>query len=232
MPHKIIDIDRVGRVKFTKRQNSKGIKIRIVGSDVFVSLPSWAPYSIAIRYLNKRIDWINKHKKERSQYRSGLIIGKNHKLIIKESESSRFYSKITNDKIIIKLASGQSNVDRDVIKKIESVLIKSLLNQTEEYVIKRTRDLAEQFKYSVNTISVKNLKSRWGSCSNKNDLTFSLYLIQLPWECVDYVIIHELAHTKYMNHKTEFWNEVSMFIPTYKKIRQQMKSYSPSILVL
>lgn len=70
---------------------------------------------------------------------------------------------------------------------------------------------------------VKNLKSRWGSCDSHRNIILSSLLITLDDSLIDYVICHELAHTKHMNHSKEFWLNVEMMIPDYKQRRKELK---------
>ena len=73
---------------------------------------------------------------------------------------------------------------------------------------------------SASKVSMRLMKSRWGSCrSQTRALTFNLYLAIKPIECVEYVIIHELAHIIHPNHSKDFWNLVSLYCPDYKRLR-------------
>lgn len=80
-----------------------------------------------------------------------------------------------------------------------------------------------QFQYA--RISVKDLKSRWGSCSSKKNLNFHYKLLFLPLDLVDYVVVHELCHLKEMNHSEKFWTLVSEIVPDYKKKREEINKY-------
>ncbi|MGL5914578.1 MAG: M48 family metallopeptidase [Bacteroidales bacterium] len=74
-----------------------------------------------------------------------------------------------------------------------------------EYFPPRVAMFAERYGFLFNKISIKNMRSRWGSCSSRNNLNFSLYLMHLPNELIDYVILHELCHTVHHNHSVHFW---------------------------
>ena len=80
-------------------------------------------------------------------------------------------------------------------------------------------------EYPVGKVSIKNQKTRWGSCSGKRNLGFNYKLLFLPENLRDYIIIHELCHLKEMNHSKNFWNLVSEWVPDYKAIRRQIKLY-------
>lgn len=75
-------------------------------------------------------------------------------------------------------------------------------------------------------IFVKNLRSRWGSCSSAKNLNFNYRLIFLPERLAEYIVIHELCHLKEMNHGPHFWRLVAQVFPDYKQIRKQLREYS------
>ena len=74
--------------------------------------------------------------------------------------------------------------------------------------------------------TVKDQKTRWGSCSAKGNVNFNYQLAFLPDELLDYVVIHELAHRRHMNHSRAFWAEVEKYCPDYLERREQLKEYS------
>jgi predicted metal-dependent hydrolase len=76
-----------------------------------------------------------------------------------------------------------------------------------------------------NKISIKEQRRRWGSCSNKRNLNFNLFLAALPIEIIDYVILHEFIHLVEFNHSVKFWNLVRFADPEYKKHRKWLHKY-------
>lgn len=100
---------------------------------------------------------------------------------------------------------------------------------------RRVRDLiagrvdhyCEKMGVSVGRIAVRNQKTRWGSCSAKGNVNFNYLLAYLPEKLLDYVVIHELAHRKHMDHSKEFWEEVKRYCPDYKECRKQLREYRP-----
>ena len=72
-------------------------------------------------------------------------------------------------------------------------------------------------------ITIKQLKYAWGSCSSKKNISLNSELMYKEKDVIDYVVVHELAHLKYMNHQKDFWNLVGLFIPDYKEKRKELK---------
>ena len=106
-----------------------------------------------------------------------------------------------------------------------------LLSKTDRMKIqlkigKRVRHYCEAMGVTVGYVTVKNQKTRWGSCSAKGNVNFNYQLAFLPDELLDYVVIHELAHRRHMNHSRAFWAEVEKYCPDYLERRDQLKEYS------
>lgn len=230
MAVKSIYVDGVGEIPFYKRRGTNSVKIRISGSEVKVSLPTWMPYKAAVLYVAQKADWISAHRKNRTAIINGSKIGY-RTFFIRETYGARFSSTITKDTIIARIPVSSDLYSQEVQKKLTNLAQKALQLDGEEYIIPRVRKLANRHNFEVSIIEIKNLKSRWGHCSSKKDLAFSLFLAQLPQNCIDYVIYHELAHTVHMNHSNEFWELVEQLCPNYKLIRKQMKQYSPQVMV-
>ncbi len=77
---------------------------------------------------------------------------------------------------------------------------------------------------SVNRITIRNQKTRWGSCSSKGNLNFNWRLLMAPAEILDYVVVHELCHLLYLNHSKQFWQAVGKILPDYPKRRSWLKA--------
>lgn len=96
------------------------------------------------------------------------------------------------------------------------VLAKKIIPQKVEYFSSLTGLVPTAVK-------ITSAKTRFGSCSGKNSICFSLYLVQYPDEAIDYVVLHEIIHIKHHNHSKRFWNELEKYMPDYKKRRQLLK---------
>jgi predicted metal-dependent hydrolase len=92
------------------------------------------------------------------------------------------------------------------------------------FVTERTAYINREFyEFEYQKISVRNQKTRWGSCSKAGNLSFSYRIILLSPECADYLIAHELCHLKEFNHSEKFWKLVAKASPRYRTLRREMK---------
>jgi predicted metal-dependent hydrolase len=103
--------------------------------------------------------------------------------------------------------------------------------QTGRIIAERLPLLSARLNLQYNRVSIKNQKSRWGSCSRKRNLNFNLLLSATPLEVIDYVIIHELMHLIELDHSKRFWQLVSSADPEYKEHREWLASHAPAIKI-
>jgi predicted metal-dependent hydrolase len=92
-------------------------------------------------------------------------------------------------------------------------------------LIKRLKWLASRYSFSYRRVFIRNQKTRWGSCSSKNNISLNMKLVRLPDELVDYVILHELVHTIIKNHGKVFWAEMDKFVGNGKQMSSRLRSY-------
>ena len=81
------------------------------------------------------------------------------------------------------------------------------------------------YNLSYNKISIRNQKTRWGSCSRKGNLNFNYKIVLLPQQYADYIVVHELCHIKEFNHSKKFWNLVAATMPDYREIRAELRKH-------
>jgi predicted metal-dependent hydrolase len=89
----------------------------------------------------------------------------------------------------------------------------------------KVKQWAEFYNVNYHRISIKNQKTRWGSCSRKGNLNFNYRIVHLRPELLDYLIVHEVCHLLELNHSHKFWTEVGKAIPNYKSLRAELRSY-------
>ncbi len=92
-----------------------------------------------------------------------------------------------------------------------------------ELICKRVGEINEFYNFSYSRISIRNQRTRWGSCSKKGNLNFNYRIALLPRKYMDYVISHELCHLKEFNHSKNFWLLVAQTVPDYREIRKAIR---------
>lgn len=102
--------------------------------------------------------------------------------------------------------------------------IRELADEADKDIPFRVEKYAEIIGVTYGRITIRNQKTRWGSCSQKGNLNFNCLLMLAPEEIRDYVVIHELCHRKEMNHSAKFWEEVKKVCPKYKEYERWLKN--------
>ncbi len=97
--------------------------------------------------------------------------------------------------------------------------------KAKKYLIERLNYLAGKHGFTYNRIFIRNQRTRWGSCSSKDNISLNMKLVRLPQELQDYVILHELVHTKHKNHSKKFWQAMDKLVGDSKQFRKQMRKY-------
>ncbi len=101
--------------------------------------------------------------------------------------------------------------------------VQKLAKEACSYIPERVRYFAPLIGVTYGRITIRNQKTRWGSCSSKGNLNFNCLLMLTPKEVIDYVVVHELCHRLEMNHSPKFWAEVEKILPDYKLHRKWLK---------
>lgn len=101
--------------------------------------------------------------------------------------------------------------------------------QARAVLAEKTSYWAEKMGVAYGKITIREQKTRWGSCSSKGNLNYNWKLILLPGELLEYVVVHELAHRKEMNHSSRFWEVVAKEMPDYRELRRKLKEHEDKI---
>ena len=229
MAQKSVWLPEVGELILSKRRGSKNIRLSITAAGkVRVGLPAWVPYSAGISFARQRTEWINEHleRQPKLNLNQGHRIGKSYRLqYIHRPELTKTSTRLAANAVII--SSHLPLSDSFVQSKAVQASERALKKEAQTLLPQRLEKLARQHGFKYSSIRIKKLISRWGSCTSQKDITLNYFLMQLPWPLVDYVILHELVHTRHLNHSASFWQEFERIYPEAKKFRKQIREYRP-----
>jgi len=91
------------------------------------------------------------------------------------------------------------------------------------FISERLEYYSKTHGFRFNRVSIRNQRSRWGSCSKKGNLNFNYKILMLPQHLANYIIIHELCHLKELNHSPRFWNLMAQVMPDYLEIKKELR---------
>lgn len=122
----------------------------------------------------------------------------------------------------------QVRLQSDIPETHRSLAVRTVLqnwyrDQAKFYISNRVHELATHFGFQVGKITIRNQKTRWGSCSSKGNLNFNWRLMMAPPDAIDYLIIHELCHLREPNHSPRFWALVATYCPDYQYWKRWLK---------
>ena len=224
-----VEVDGLGSVRVQRRKGSRSIRISVSQNGAIkLSMPYRTSITTGIEFLQQKRTWIQKHASSPApKLGDGARIGKAHTLLVSNNDSSKSRVTLTDTTIMVRLPANTN--EQSMQPKLIDASKKALQREAQNLLPKQLEVYAQKYNYRVASVSVKPLQSRWGSCSNKNDIVLNTFLIQLPWQFIDYVILHELAHTLHHNHSSDFWNEVALRVPAYKDIRHTLKKFPTAV---
>lgn len=232
MATKKVTVPELGTIHLYKRRRSKSMRLSVTHSgDIRVSLPYWVPYRLGVEFAQKRSRWLIEHRPLQTSLSSGQQVGKAHRLVFEPGNVSRVSTRVNADgSIKVMYPKDLDITDTTVQSAAEKACIRALKLQAQNLLLQRISLLASQHGFSYRTVTIKRLSSRWGSCSNDQHVILNCYLMQLPWHLIDYVLLHELTHTRVMAHGPTFWTQLSECVPNLKDIKKEIRQYQPKLI--
>ncbi len=224
-----IDVPPIGTVFITKKRGQRTMRLRVdTKGQVQISMPWLASRTQAINFILSKAEWIHEQQLDTHfvPYH-GMLLGKTLQLIIQEN-STRSRSEQKGKQLIIHFPGTYSPPTIAHIEKIEKAIMAALRVESEKILLPRLRELADMYNFHYASSSIKRVIGRWGSCDSRRHITLSIFLIQLPIELIDYVLLHELTHTVHMNHSAAFWSKLAEVCPEYKQLRKDMRGLRPN----
>jgi len=225
----------LGSIEFVHNERSKHIRVRILASGLKVTLPLKASEEEAMKFINSiRNKLIQKQEKlEQGLQKSNILIDEQSQLqtltfIVKANPSERknIYFSLKNNTLHIEFPIGSDCTSVQTQQHFWNGISYFLRKEAKRLLPDRTRQLADKFGFDFTDVKIQSSKSRWGSCSGLKSINLSLYLMLLPAHLIDYVILHELCHTREMNHGVRFWQWMDKVTNDKSKgYRAELKHY-------
>ena len=206
------------------RSRRKTISINIDRyGNITVKAPYTATDEAVMAFVDKKRDWIDKHVGNisvKNDARQEHLSGVPDKLPLLGAMCTVVYIRPYGyNNSIFYLPESPTEQILPMIQRIYRSIAKKIL-------IPRTKLLADRLGIAVADVRINSARTRWGSCSSKKVINLSWKLIVADEELIDYVIVHELCHTKHMDHSKEFWQMVEQIIPDYERRRKALGDVS------
>ncbi len=220
-----------GAITVRKSARATQVRLRVAPDGTLrASLPLYAPMFLLKRLIassRAELRGLISQSLPQHSFTDGQTVGKSHALIVRRAALLAVHRE--KQRIYVDLPDEMVLSDPQVVNTIRPVVIAALRLEAKSYLPKRLKYLAEQHGFTYKKVRFSHASSRWGSCSSEGTISLNIALMKLPFELIDYVLIHELTHTKHMNHSEAFWLRVSEGDPHYIAHRGLLKQETPSI---
>ena len=225
----------LGVIEFTRSERSKHIRVRILSTGLKVTLPYKSSEEEAMKFINSiRKKLILKQEKlEKGIEKSNILINENTHLqtltfIVEATpmERKNIYFSLKNSTLHIEFPHQTDCSTLQTQQHFWNGISYFMRKEAKRLFPNRTKQLADKYGFTFSDVKIQSSKTRWGSCSGLKSINLSLYLMLLPAHLVDYVILHELCHTKEMNHGVNFWRWMDRVTDGKSKaLRAELKNY-------
>lgn len=216
-------------IKYTQRKGS--IAFQVFAEGVKVLAPKGVNEKDLNKMLTEKADWMEQawnkaleKAKPPRLYQTGETfpyLGEHYPISIIQTD--REHIEIDTGELCIDLHISNT---QDIQKQCEKAIATWLQEQAESYLPNRLNEWVEHTGWQPFSLKIRDYKSRWGSCDRRRRLTLNNRLMMAPPDVIDYVLIHELAHLKELNHSPRFWHLVETFCPRYKQHQHWLKKHS------
>jgi len=228
----IIQDEEFGKITIRRSARASQVRLRVAPDGTLrASLPLYAPTFLVKRLIKSSRSELREliaQSQPSTEYTDGMQIGKSHTLIVRPTTGGlQVYRR--GQQILVSLPTDESLTDSTVIREIRDIVIAALRIEAKSYLPKRLSFLAAKHGLVYNKVRFSHASGRWGSCTSEGTISLNIALMKLPFELIDYVIIHELAHTRQMNHSADFWEVVAIGDPHYLDHRRALKRETPTI---
>ena len=258
---KTIEDSEFGEIKLAKYKRAKYLKVKISqDGEVSLSMPYFVAYQDAIDFLEEKRFWLkqelnklNLKKNQLKLIKPDSVIEipetkdldeirqpistdyktKHHELELIPCDLGQATYRISTNKIKIYYPKSLSSKDKEVSSVIEEALTLTLRKEAKNYIPRRLKELALKHGLKYGTLTLRDTKTRWGSCTHDNNINICIHVMKLPDDLIDYILLHELAHTIEKNHSQAFWDLVSSYLgQDARKIDAQLKNFTTEIILL
>jgi predicted metal-dependent hydrolase len=227
MATKTVDLPEIGSVTLYKRKGVRSIRLSIRENKIRITMPHWLPYAAGMEFARQQSAWIAKHKVPPILITQNMQVGKRHVVVFEKVSATKVSSRTVSNRISVKVPNQLNILSPEVQAVASKAAIRVLRSEAEEVLPQRLRQIAATNNFDFKSVEIKRLRSRWGSCNHKKEIVLNSFLMQMPWHLIDYVLLHELTHTRILAHGPKFWHELSLYIDDLPAIRKEIRAYRP-----
>ena len=231
---KTIEDKELGVIVFSKNTRAKRLIIRLKADYIAVTLPHSSTYDEAMKFVQSKREWIiaNKHKTQKKQKlinNAEPLQTLTFRVQIIPAERKNYFISLKNNILSIYYPQDIPPESENAQEIFRRAIENALRHEAKRILPPMLKDLATQHKFLYNNVKITSGKTRWGSCSSRKTINLSYFLLTLPEHLIHYVLLHELCHTREMNHGEDFWKLLNSISDNRAKaLAVEIKAYRTS----
>lgn len=235
---KTINIEGVGDILLERSRKATRLNISIKPfRGIRVAVPVGFTFTMAEKFLAEHLDWIKSRLPAMKEAENGVTVfdeqtsfaTKHFSLKISNHTRPMISARIHNGTIDVKYPASVDIKDERIQNTIRKAIETAWKMEAKAYLPDRVEMLANRFGFKYMELKISSAKTRWGSCSGRDNINLSLHLMRLPDHLIDYVILHELCHTIEKNHGPKFWSLLDKVSGDARGLDGQVNQYKIKI---
>lgn len=227
----IISDKDFGKIHFVVRRSARNITMRVKEDGLHVTTPPYRSITAlleAIAPFRERLRNVCSEVKPKPFYLNFSIEAECFRLKLETSPLKNFTVSMRDETVVIACPAHADFTTDRVQTLVKNAVMRAMRKKAEEYLPPLVQYWSSLFDLPYNKVTISKARSRWGSCSSKRDISLSFYLMLLPAHLMDYVILHELAHTREMNHGPKFWELLNQLTDDKAlALRKELRMHRP-----
>lgn len=210
-----------------ERKDVKHARIRVSENlSVRVLVPENFDNNDINNLIKKKQNWIDKNL-SKFKGKTEKIKLHDNQILLFGNKYTYFYRAEFHNRVVVNQEHKTIQSKTNLLDKDQ--LLKWYKRFAKRHITNRLAEIAKEHKFSYNKVFIRDQRTKWGNCSTDKNLSFNWRLIKTPHFVIDYLIFHELVHTRTMNHKTKFWTELRSLYPEYEQAVKWLDKYGNSL---
>jgi predicted metal-dependent hydrolase len=226
----VIDDKELGHIEIRRNVRAKRYSLRIVNGSVIATIPHGGKMRELLAFIDSKRERLRKmlenHQAQPVLNADARLQTYTFELRIILTQRTNIYVSLKNSILNICCPETIDFNEVQIQQKLWSIIAKVMRMEALRTLPSRLEMLADRHGFRYSGVSIRHSKTRWGSCSSKKCINLSVSLMYLPEYLIDYVLLHELCHTREMNHSERFWSLMNQVTGgNAKKLRKELKAF-------